>query len=320
MVADVLDEHPLPLPAEDDSYQVVPPKEKGVPRMRREFIETYLITTGTSYNLQVWNRNPAADSVQIEYEAGPPLLANDVRFIFVRVDTIEHRIRCVVVLTPDYIEARFGRFGKPTIKQQMIITARHRAGILARKPPILFYPDSSDVRLLLRATKTKGDQIRDSPASGTLLSIEEIRDVVAHPILGTRLSSAATKNRGQALELVVAGRLGYTGENLLGGYPDIANQGLEVKVQDAPTVDLGKYSPQFDEAVPLCPGFTTRSIRYLIALTNATTGVVEGVVLAPGGRLGDHFAFVSDSNFKSQRSIPMAFFEAFDGLSVSNPV
>jgi hypothetical protein len=202
----------------------------------------------------------------------------------------------------------------------MIITARHRAEILARNPPILFYPDSSDVRLLLRATKTKGDQIRDRPASGTLLSIEEIRDVVAHPILGTRLSSAATRNRGQALELVVAGRLGYTDENLLGGYPDIANQALEVKVQDAPTVDLGKYSPQFDEAVPLCPGFTTRSIRYLIALTNATTGVVEGVVLAPGARLGDHFAFVSDSSFKSQRSIPMAFFEAFDGLSVSNPV
>lgn len=320
LVADVLDQYPLPLPAGEDSYQVVPPKQKGVPRMRREFIETYLVTSGTSYNLQVWNRNPAADSVQIEYESGLPLLASDVRFIFVRVDTVSHKIRCVVVLTPEYIEVRFGRFGKPTIKQQLIITARHRSEILDRKPPILFHPDSPDVRHLLGSAKTRGDQIRDRPVSGMLLPIEEIRELVARPLIGTRLSSAATKNRGQALELMVAGMLGYSGHSLVGSHPDIANQALEVKVQDATTVDLGKYSPQFDELVPLCPGFTTRSVRYLIALTDAVTGVVEGIVLAPGERLGDHFAFVSDSNFKSQRSIPMSFFGSFDGMSISNPV
>lgn len=285
--------------------------------MRREFIETYLVTTGGSYNLQVWNRNPAAESLQIEFVSGAPLLANDVRFIFVRVDIITRRIRCVVVLTPDYIEKRFGKFGKPTIKQQMIITARHRADILGRTPPILFYPDATGARRLLGSTGTAGSHLRDSP--GMILPLVAIRDLIAKRLVGARLASAATKNRGQALELMVAGMLGYSDEHLVGGYPDIANQALEVKVQDAPTVDLGKYSPQFDEAVPSCSGFTTRSVRYLIALSNALTGVVEGVVLAPGGRLGDHFAFVSDSSFKSQRSIPMAFFDGFDGLSVSNP-
>lgn len=319
LVSQTLDEFPLPPPAADDAFHVVPPKGKGVPRMLREFIETSLITTGTSYNLQVWNRNPAADSVQIEYKKGDPLLANDVRFIFVRVNTLTHRIRCVVVLSPQYIEERFGRFGKPTVKQQLIITPRARATVVERTPPILFYPDLQQVRHLLGTPEKQRGQIRDAPIPGHIRPLEDLFRLVEKFVLGARLAAASTKNRGQALESLISGLLGYEAGGLVGGYPDIVREALEVKVQDAPTVDLGRFSPQFEEPVPSCPGFTTRSIRYLIALTNADGGIVEGVVLAPGAMLGDHFAFVSDSSFKSQRSIPMLFFDALEGKSVFNP-
>ena len=92
-----------------------------------------------------------------------------------------------------------------------------------------------------------------------------------------------------------------------------------MKIQDAATVDLGRCSPQFDEAVTGCPGFTTQSVRYLIALTNKKAGVCEGIVLCPGKRLAEHFAYVANESFKCQRSIPMAFFDKFAGKAVFNP-
>ena len=58
---------------------------------------------------------------------------------------------------------------------------------------------------------------------------------------------------------------------------------LEVKVQDSPTIDLGRYSPQFEEQIN--EEFTTRMIRYLIALTDASNGEIDGVVLCPGDEL-----------------------------------
>jgi hypothetical protein len=164
--------------------------------------------------------------------------------------------------------------------------------------------------------------MQDAPDRATLLTLRGIKDVFVRSLLGKRLETGPTKNRGQALEEALARALGYRlrrGEILAGGYPDIRHQALEVKVQESPTVDLGKFTPQFVEDVPRCPGFTTGSIRYLIALADAATNMIQGAVICPGGRLGDHFAFVADTSFKCQRSIPMAFFDEFDGRAVSDP-
>ena len=76
----------LPIPAAEGAWRIVPPKKKGVPRLLREFADTYIVTSGTSYNLQVWNRNPSEPIPQIEYGDGSLLQANDVRFILVRVE------------------------------------------------------------------------------------------------------------------------------------------------------------------------------------------------------------------------------------------
>jgi hypothetical protein len=273
--------------------------------------------------LQVWNRNPASSSVQVEFVSGERLLAKDVRFVFVRVSPDTEAISSVVILSPEYIESKFGRFGKPTIKRQLLISSRARKSIMDRKPPALFYPDTPAVTgMVARKFRAPQGSIHESPAPGGIMSLEILRERLLGRILRTRIGPAATKKRGQALEMLVAEHLGYKMEEselLAGGYPDIRNQALEVKVQDSPTVDLGMYAPEFEESVPSCPGMTTFDIRYLIALADKETGLVEGLVLCPGMRLVEHFSYVSDTIYKCQRSIPMEFFDGYEGRSLYNP-
>lgn len=313
----------LPTPAADGAWRIVPPKKKGVPRLLREFLDTYIVTSGSSYNLQVWNRNPSEPIPQVEYADGTLLRASDVRLVLTRVDVERQVIRSIVVVTPQYVVEHFGKFGKPTVKEQLIILPRARQLVLGMNPPALFYPDESPIaHQFSNEIIQQACRIHDSPSPATTLRLEVIRDFVTSQLIGRRIEPNATKTRGQQLEQIVAAGLGYSvsdGDVLIGGYPDVRHQALEVKIQDAPTVDLGRYSPQFDEAIEGCPGFTTQSVRYFIALTDPTTGICQGAVLCPGHRLAEHFVYVADQSFKCQRAIPMAFFDRFDGESVFNP-
>lgn len=323
LVTRELENTELPPPAADGHWQCIVPKKKGVPRLLREFIDTYIVTSGSSYNLQVWNRNPSEPTPQIEFADGSHLRANDVRFILVRIDTKKALIRSVIVMSPDYIVEHFGKFGKQTVKEQLIITNSARAEVLAKQPPVLFYPDAAGVTT---TTEQRVDLSRTNmhscPAPEGVLPLDQIRRLVVPQLIGRHIDSGATKTRGQELERTVAEILGYRPSErdlLAGGYPDLRHQALEVKVQDAPTVDLGRFSPQFEESVPECGGFTTRSTRYLIALMDANSGICQGLILCPGSKLGVHFVYVGEQSFKCQRSIPMAFFDAFEGQSVFNP-
>lgn len=220
LVAETLEQGELPPPCAPELYSIVPSKRKGVPKILLECIDTYIVTSGTSYNLQVWNRNPAADSVQVEYANGDVLSSRDVRFVIVRVDTQELTIRAIFVLTPDYIVSNFGPFGVKTLKYQLIVTKTARNTIYSTVPPLLFYPDTQEVSAISTKTYiTPQGSIHDEPVPGRLLSIEVMHDRLVHEILGAKLDAGATKLRGQALELRVARHLGYTPrpEELLAG-------------------------------------------------------------------------------------------------------
>jgi hypothetical protein len=321
LIATILEQGTLPPSCPIGEYAIIPPKGKGVPSILREYIDTYIVTSGDKYNLQVWNRNPASESVQIEYNSGETLSARDVRFVFLRI--ARNEIRSILVLTPGYIEEKFGKFGKPTIKHQLIISPKKRQEILASSTKVLFYPDTPQVAqyttdFFIASQK----RIHDIPEQGELFSIEVIREKVVASLLGTTIAPASTKTRGQALEQIVANLLGYipnATDLLAGGYPDIRHQLLEVKIQDSPTVDLGAFSPAFEETLSFSNSITTRDVRYLIALMDAKYATVQGIVLCSGSLLGEHFAYVSDTSFKSQRSIPMSFFDSYDGKVVFNP-
>ncbi|HEX5443944.1 MAG TPA: hypothetical protein VFW87_08960, partial [Pirellulales bacterium] len=82
----------------------------------------------------------------------------------------------------------------------------------------------------------QSSRIHDDPAVSTTLPLRTIRDFVQSQLVGKRILPSPTKNRGQQLEQMVAAGLGYRvtdDDVLIGGYPDIRHQALEVKIQDA---------------------------------------------------------------------------------------
>ncbi len=313
----------LPEGAMDNEFEIVPPRKKGVPKMLRELIDTYVVTSGTSYNLQVWNRIPNCKTVLVKYDSGASLKCNEVRYVFVKIDRGKDKIASIVILTADYIEAHFGKFGKPTIKHQLMISKKARNQIYSSESKVLSFPDSKKLSYYITYTYDKhSNSIANEPNLQNLYSIGLLVDMVAKKLIGKILKNNATKNRGQALERLTLELLGYemVGNNyLVGGFPDIPNQLLEVKVQDAQTVDLGKFSPEKEEVVFEDNHLTTFDVRYLIALTDPKTGVIEGIILAPGEKLGEIFTYVSDMSYKCQRSIPMRFFDLYNGQCVFNP-
>jgi hypothetical protein len=323
LVATTLEKFPLIDAAQDEGFERVPPKGKGIPKITREFIDTYIVTSGTTYNLQVWNRIPASKTLLIRFDEGRNLKCADVRFVFVRVDVVLNRIASIIILTPEYIESRFGRFGKPTIKYQLLISSKARKEIFESEDKILCFQDSTKLSYFLRDDfEPPKVNMTNDPTLNEIYSIEVIKQHVAKKLVGLKLKSAATKNRGQALEQMVLDLLGYPNDNsgmLYGAFPDIRNQLLEVKVQDSQTVDLGKYSPEIEEIIVEEYKITTHDVRYLIALTNPETEIIEGVILMPGEKLGDIFSYVSDKSYKCQRSIPMGFFDQYSGKVVFNP-
>ena len=322
LVAATLENYPLPEPASSHDFEIVPPGRKGVPKLVREFIDSYIVTTGKKYNLQVWNRIPASESVQVQYSDGGVLSAKDVRYVFVPVDPRTELIQSVVILSPDYIQATFGSFGKPTKKHQLIIPSSVRQGILSQEPPVFLRSDTNRVSAMVTSSYVKPtSSIHDPPEAGMILGNELVSEMLSQHLLGLIIPPGATKNRGQTLEKIVAQLLGYTvaDELLAGGYPDIMNQLLEVKIQDSATVDLGLYSPQFEEMLPKVPTVTTRDVRYLIALMDSDASRIAGLIICSGDALGQHFTYVTDESYKCQRSIPMEFFWSLKGKSVFNP-
>lgn len=320
LIASTLHSNNPPAPANKDSFEVIP--SKGVPKILLEYVDTYIATSGSTYNLQVWNRNPSAESVQVEYSNGDTMQSGEVRFVLVKIDPTAKIITAIAVLTPEYVVEKFGAFGKPTEKYQLIISKTARDNVLSKPDGILFYDDDLNGSAASNINNLPNLSLHDEPSNESLLPLATIKDIIKDNILGQKIEPAATKNRGQKLESMLATALGYTindGELLAGGYPDIRNQALEIKIQDSATVDFGMYTPEFETVISDCSGFTTRTMRYFIALTNPSTHIIEGAVLCSGSKLGLHFTYVGEKSYKCQRSIPMTFFSDIEGQSVFNP-
>ena len=323
LIANELLKNGLPEGAMTEDFEIVPPRKKGVPKMLRELIDTYIVTSGSSYNLQVWNRIPNCKIVLVKYETGVSLKCDDVRYVFVRIDILKNTIDSILILTADYIEDHFGKFGKPTIKHQLLISNKARNLIYSSASKILSFSDSKNLSYYITDDYNKPEyRISEEPNLQNLYSIKLLEEMVASKLIGKKLDSNATKNRGQSLERMTLGLLGYEmarNEKLVGGFPDIPNQLLEVKVQDAQTVDLGKFTPEKEEIIVVGSNLTTFDVRYMIALTDPKTDIIEGIILAPGEKLGEIFTYVSDMSYKCQRSIPMEFFNSYKGQCVFNP-
>jgi hypothetical protein len=323
LIGEALVDNGLPLSADNDTCSIIPPKKKGVPKLLIELIDTYIVTSGSSYNLQVWNRFPNSESALIEYSDGSVIRCNDIRYVFVKINPSLNLIESIVILTPEFIEDQFGNFGKPTIKHQLLISQRKRNEIVQNPERILFESDTLNVkRISTNSINNQEDNFNIQPTIGKLYTIEYLKTIFLSNLIGFKVNAASTKNRGQLLEEKCLSLLDYQKETtklLEGGYPDIRNQLLEIKIQDTQTIDLGKYSPEYEEIIIADLHLTTKDVRYLIALADKDDMLIKGLILMPGTSLGKYFTFVSGTSFKCQRSIPMSFFEKLIGQSVCNP-
>ena len=96
-----------------------------------------------------------------------------------------------------------------------------------------------------------------SPVAGKILSIAEVWRRL-RPLVGQsfdRCGADQERNRGAVLHAMVCAALGYESYADDGRFPDVRHQLLEVKLQTAPTIDLGLVSP--DSISPLDIGIVT---------------------------------------------------------------
>ena len=311
LVSDLILSHGINL-AQSNEFEYVPPKKKGVPRILAQLLDTYLVTSGDDYNLQIWNRIPNSDNVLVKYKNGNRILCKDIRLVLAKINTNTNIIEDVIITTPNYLETRYGKFGKPTVKSQLLISDILRQKII-QQPEFVKSKDTLAVQQKSLAEYQKPSEPLNHFPKGKVLPISILRERLI-PLLETKVDAADTKTRGQKLERMVANALGYADtDNLVGGYPDIPNQLLEIKIQDTQTVDLGKYSPAFEREIEELPVFTSKDVRYFIALTNPITNVIDGFVLTCGAELGNYFTFVASESYKCQRSIPMSMFNEQQG-------
>jgi hypothetical protein len=304
--------------AEEGQYEIVPEKKKGVPKMLLLLLDSYIVTSGDSYNLQVWNRIPNSDNVLVQYPNGETIACRDIRYVFVKVDVTHQIIESVIIMTDEDIEANFGVFGVPTIKHQLIVADTKRKDIIEGRL-VIQSKDSSRMQRLCKTEYVAPTKALSEIDVNDLLSISILKERL-QSLKGQTLAAADTKTRGQLLERTAANLIGYSPtDSLVGGYPDIPNQLLEIKVQDSPTIDLGAHSPMLGEIIVKGNRITTKDVRYLIALTNSENGVIEDIILTAGRELGKYFTYVPTKSYKCQRSIPMDFFTQNKGKAVCNP-
>ena len=86
-----------------------------------------------------------------------------MRFVLGKINANEI-IESIVIMTPEYIENRFGKFGKPTVKQQLIISNKKREEILKKHSMIVADTNISVDLLDTENNTVVGDvNIKDEP-------------------------------------------------------------------------------------------------------------------------------------------------------------
>jgi hypothetical protein len=121
--------------------------------------------------------------------------------------------------------------------------------------------------------------------------------------MGKRLSDPGLdqeRNRGAALHKAVCEVLGMPTYCDTGSFPDIMEQLLEIKLQTAPTIDLGLVSPDASTSLDFLPQVRHCDVRY---------AVFYGEVVGSEVRL-DHLVLTRGADFFS-------FFQRFEGKVVN---
>jgi len=220
-------------------YPAPPSFKKTKPRFPGQCFDTYI---QKSNNLQIWNEE----------------LAPTRRYVIIRVSEREV-IEDVRVATGDML-VLLDTTGKLTQKYQArLVPSAALTELIVDKDTsrLLPFVDESAQKKIPSARPV------DYPVAGAVLPIRTIYK---------RLSTLVNvdfhdtghdqeRNRGAALHRIVCAQLGYTAYKDDGRFPDIRHQLLEVKLQTAPTIDLGLVCPNSKEALDV-PQLSGKQIRH----------------------------------------------------------
>lgn len=249
-----------------------------------------------SNNLQVWNEG----------------LSPSRRYVLVRI--ADDWSVCQVKVVTGVELAILDKTGKLTQKYQ----ARLNLGVDTAE--LISIEDTAS--LLPHVTEEHVNLFNVSPVSypkdGELLSITEIFERLQKGI-GEQFEDAGygqERNRGAALHTLVCKLLGYKSYQDNGQFPDIRHQLIEVKLQTAPTIDLGLVLPSSEEPLDI-PKLNSAQIRACDTRYALFYGVTDGNLvtlthffLATGEQFFDRFPQFGGKvlNGKLQISLPRNFF------------
>lgn len=268
---------------------------KTRPRFPGQNFDTYV---QKSANLQVWNEE----------------LSPTRRYVLIKVSA-DDVIETVKVVSGERL-AELDTTGTLTQKYQARYNPR------AAKVELLSSVDTPNVANII-ATKAISLHAQprsiDYPQPGSLRSIADLFTALrklrghAFPDRGT----TQDRNRGGDLHRLVCEVLGYADFEDDGSCPDVKHQLLEIKLQTAPTIDLGLVCPDSTAPLdmPMVGGtrFTHSDVRYAVvggAIENKMVRVTHVYVVTGA----DFFKFFRQFggkvlNKKLQIPLPRGFFE-----------
>lgn len=275
-------------------YPVPKSFKKTQPRFLGQLFDTY--AQGAN-NLQVWNEELSATR----------------RYVILRIEDAD-RISRVKVVNGEEL-AKLDATGTLTQKYQA------RLHLNQATEELIADQDTDVLRPHVRAGANLSDKTSpiDYPAHGLLLPISEIFDRLKGAV-GRSFPDAGRnqeRNRGAALHRIVCELLGYANYRDDGRFPDVRNQLLEVKLQTAPTIDLGLVRPNSVEPLDLSQidGTQVRhcDVRYALfyAKTDGANVTLTHFFLTTGERFFSRFPQFGGKvlNKKLQIPLPSGFFD-----------
>lgn len=249
-------------------YRVPRSFKKTQPRFPGQQFDTY---AQKSLNLQIWNEGLSATR----------------RYVIIGVDE-DDCISKVKVVNGEEL-AKLDTTGTLTQKYQArLVASDQECELIVGQDTHRIAPHvHEDLCLTYLAKPT------DHPKSGQLLPILDLFNRLKQ-LVGVRFADKGydqERNRGAALHELVCKTLGYADYGDNGKFPDIRHQLLEVKLQTAPTIDLGLVCPDSQNALDIPRLNETivqlRDVRY--AVFYGTTDGQEVTITHFFLTSGEHF-------------------------------
>jgi len=276
-------------------------------------------------NLQIWADILHPDpKIKADWRYDREFDYSETRIVIIRHGNDDYVIRGVRVLEAEEV-ATWDTTGTETFKWQGFIpdSFRHSTTLEVGNSDPIF--DTLDIRpedldpleqrikaIEEKEVSTPTTLAITKPEPSLLLTVQEIGQQL-QPLIGERIPAKGERVTGQLFEKEVAKRFGYSFTDAelsadTGSFPDIRHQFVETKLQDSPTIDLGRHHPDDEDVLESdwSEGLAPRDARYVVGLVKKVGDEFEitGIVVVAGDEFGEYFSITEGTNSKVQMPIP----------------